>query len=154
MALAQVVVETSENELNAVPQLLDKLDLWGRIVTGDALFTQHNLSARILSLGGHYLWPVKDNQQRLHNDVWLFFMPPRKAPGWFIKPLRQEAARTGNNAHGQLEQRILTSVVDETGFLDWPSARQVLKQVRQVITLATGTVTVQEVYGVTSLPPR
>jgi predicted transposase YbfD/YdcC len=154
VVLAQVAVEAKENELVAAPQLLDRLDLRGRLVTGDALFTQRNLSVRILFRGGHYLWPVKDNQQRLHHDVRLFFVPPRKAPGWSIRPLPHTVARTVNNAHGRLEQRTLTAVVDETGFLDWSGARQVFKLVRQVTTLATGAVTVQEVHGVTSLPPE
>ena len=154
VVVAQVAVEAKENELVAAPQLLDRLDLRGRVVTGDALFTQRNLSVRILSRGGHYLWPVKDNQQRLHQDVRLFFLPPRKAPGWSIQPFPQTVARTVNNARGRLEQRTLTAVVDETGFLDWPGARQVFKLVRQVTTLATGVVTVQEVHGVTSLPPE
>lgn len=154
VVLAQAAVGAKENELVAAPQLLDELDLRGRVVTGDALFTQRNLSVQILSRGGHYLWPVKDNQQRLHDEVRLFFVPPRKAPGWSIQPLPQTVARTINNAHGRLEQRTLTAVVDETGFLDRPGARQVFKLVRQVTTSATGTVTVQEVYGVTSLPPE
>lgn len=154
IVLAQLAVEAKENELVAAPQLLDGLDLRGRVVTGDALFTQRNLSVRILSRGGHYLWPVKDNQQRLHQDVRLFFVLPRKAPGWSIQPLPQTVARTVNNAHGRLEQRTLTAVVDETGFLDWPGARQVFKLVRRVTTLTTGAVTVQEVHGVTSLPPE
>lgn len=153
VVLAQVAVEAKENELVAAPLLLDGLDLRGRVVTGDALFTQRNLSVQILARGGHYLWPVKDNQQRLHDDVRLFFLPPRKAPGWFIQPLPQTVARTVNNAHGRLEQRTLTAVADEAGFLEWPGARQVFKLVRHITTLATGVVTVQEVHGVTSLPP-
>lgn len=154
IVLAQVAVESKENELRAAPKVLDSLDLYGRVVSGDALFTQRNLSVQVLARGGHYLWPVKDNQQRLRQDVELFFVPPRKAPGWFIQPLQQTTAYTTDKVHGRLEQRTLTAVVDETGFLDWPGARQVFKLVRHVTDLATGVVTEEVAYGITSLPPE
>lgn len=152
--LSQVAVGAKENELVAAPKLLANLDLQERVVTGDALFTQRKLSVQVLAGGGHYLWPVKDNQQRLREGVGLFFVPPRKAPGWCTQPLPQTIAQTVDKAHGRLEVRTLTAVADETGFLDWPGARQVFRLVRRVTCLATGVVTVDEVYGVTSLPPE
>jgi len=151
ITLAQVAVETKENELVAAPKVLDSLDLHGRMVTGDALFTQRNLSMQILARGGHYLWFVKDNQPCLNDDVRLFFVPPRKAPGWSIRPLPQTTAQTTNKGHGRLEQRTLTAVGDETEFLNWPGARQAFKLVRQTTHMATGVVTIEEVYGLTSL---
>lgn len=154
ITLTQVAVETKENELVAAPKVLDNLDLHDRVVTGDALFTQRKLSVQILARGGHYLWFVKDNQQSLNDDVRLFFVPPRKAPGWSVRPLPQTTAQTVDKAHGRLEQRTLTAIEDETGFLDWPGARQVFKLVRQTTRLATGLVTVEEVYGLTSLSPH
>lgn len=154
VVLAQVAVGAKENELTAVPKVLAHLDLYGRVVSGDALFTQRDLSVQVLGRGGHYLWPVKNNQQRLRQDIALFFVPPRKAPGWSIQPLPQTTAHSIDKVHGRLEQRTLTAVVDETGFLDWPGARQVFRLVRHVTRLATGVVTVEEVYGITSLPPE
>lgn len=153
VVLAQEAVESKENELVAAPKVLKSLNLRGRVVTGDALFTQRNLSMQILACGGDYLWPVKDNQAGLKEDVSLFFMPPRKAPGWYINPLPGTTAQTVDKAHGRLEERTLTAIVDETGFIDWPGARQVFRLVRKVTCLTTGVVTTDEVYGVTSLPP-
>lgn len=152
IVLRQMAVEAKENELLAAPKVLDTLDLRGHVVSGDALFTQRKLSAHVLSRGGHYLWPVKDNQQHLKEDVLLFFVPPRKVPGWHIQTLPQTTAQTVNKAHGRLEQRTLTAIVDEPGFLDWPGVRQVFKLVRKVTSLTTQVVTTEETYGVTSLP--
>ena len=154
VVLSQVAVGAKENELVAAPKLLASLELRGRVVTGDALFTQRKLSVQVLAGGGHYLWPVKDNQPRLAENVGLFFVPPRKAPGWHIQPLPQTTAQTVDKAHGRLEQRTLTAVADETGFLDWPGSRQVFQLVRRVTCLMTGVVTVEQVYGLTSLPPE
>lgn len=154
IVLSQVAVEAKENELVVAPKLLAGLNLQERVVTGDALFTQRKLSVQVLASGGHYLWPVKDNQQHLRQDVGLFFIPPRKAPGWYTQPLPQTTAQTVGKAHGRLEVRTLTAVADETGFLDWPGVRQVFRLVRRRTCLTTGAVTVDEVYGLTSLPPE
>lgn len=152
VVLAQEAVESKENELVAAPKVLESLNLCGRVVTGDALFTQRNLSVQVLARGGDYLWPVKDNQAGLKEEVSLFFIPPRKAPGWYIKPLPQTTARTVDKVHGRLEERTLTAIVDETGFVDWPGVQQVFRLVRKVTCLTTGVVTTDETYGITSLP--
>ena len=73
VVLVQVAVEKKENEISAVPQILEAIDLKGRIVCGDAMFTQRKLSVQILAQGGDYIWFVKDNQPTLRADVERFF---------------------------------------------------------------------------------
>lgn len=154
VVLMQVAVETKENELVAAPRLLASLDLRGRVVSGDALFTQHNLSVDILAQGGDYIWYAKDNQRHLKDDIALFFVAPRQAAGWYRPPLPQTQARSTNCAHGRLEQRTLTAIVDENGFIDWPGVRQVFKLERKVTSQATGVTWVETTHGLTSLPPE
>lgn len=154
VVLMQVAVDTKENELVAAPHLLSSLDLRGRVVSGDALFTQRNLSVDILAQGGDYLWYAKDNQRHLKEDIALFFVPPRQATGWYRPPLPQTQARSTNTAHGRLEQRTLTAMADEQGFLDWPGARQVFKLERKVIELSTGVTRSETILGLTSVPPE
>jgi hypothetical protein len=57
------------NEHKAALRLLPDLVLEGRLITGDAIFCQRDLSRRILDGGGHYLWVVKDNQPSLLADI-------------------------------------------------------------------------------------
>ena len=57
-----------KNELGALPRLLDQLDLGGRVVTGDAQFTQRKVCQRIVAKG-HYFFAVKDNQPTLKEDI-------------------------------------------------------------------------------------
>jgi predicted transposase YbfD/YdcC len=38
------------------------LDLRSKVVTGDAMFAQRDLSQQIVDAGGDYVWTVKDNQ--------------------------------------------------------------------------------------------
>ena len=154
VVLMQVAVETKENELVAAPRLLSSLDLRGRVVSGDALFTQRNLSVDILAQGGDYIWYAKDNQRHLREDIALFFVPSRQAGGWYRPPMPQTQARSTTCAHGRLEQRTLTVMADENGFIDWPGSRQVFKLERKVTNQTTGVTWVETTYGLTSLPPE
>jgi predicted transposase YbfD/YdcC len=154
IVLMQVAVDAKENEVSAAPRVLMSLDLRGRVVCGDAMFTQRDLSVQVLYQGGDYVWFVKDNQPRLKEDVEQFFAPPRKAPGWHAPELVQDEAQTTEKGHGRLEQRTLTAVVDETEFVDWPGLQQVFKLERKVTQITTGVISTEEVYGITSLSPE
>lgn len=151
IVLVQVAVESKENEKTKAPQVLKCLDLRGRVVTGDAMFTQRDLSVEILALGGDYIWYTKDNQPHLKEDVELFFVPPSQSPGWHKPPLPQSTAQQTNKVHGRLERRVLTVMSDNDGFLDWPGVRQVFKLERFVTHLATGETTAYVIHGITSL---
>lgn len=154
VVLMQVAVASKENELTAVPEVLMTLDLRGRVVCGDALFTQRDLSVQVLYQGGDYIWFVKDNQPRLKADVVQFFGPPRKAPGWHAPAMPQDVAQKTQKGHGRLEHRTMTVIPDEAGFIDWPGLQQVFKLERKVTHLATNQVTVETAYGITSLSPE
>jgi predicted transposase YbfD/YdcC len=151
VVLMQVAVGHKENELVAAPSVLAAVELSGRVVCADALFTQRALSVQILAQGGHYIWFVKDNQPRLRQEVAQYFAPPRAAPGWRAPAMRQEAATSSQKRHGRLEERRLTAIADPNQYLDWPGLSQVFRLERKVTTLATGAITTETVYGITSL---
>jgi predicted transposase YbfD/YdcC len=50
-------------------KLLERLDMTGKIVTGDAIFCQKSIATKIVERGGDYLFPVKDNQKTLRRDI-------------------------------------------------------------------------------------
>jgi hypothetical protein len=64
IVLMQVEVGAKENELACAPRLLKSIDLQGKIVTGDAMFTQRELSRQAVEAGGEDVWSVKENQPR------------------------------------------------------------------------------------------
>ena len=57
-------------------KLLERLDLKGKIVTGDAIFCQKSIAAKIVERGGDYVFPVKDNQKTLRQDIETAFNEP------------------------------------------------------------------------------
>jgi DDE_Tnp_1-associated len=63
------------NEHKAALRLLAGLVLEGRLITGDAIFCQRDLSRAVLVGGGHYLWVVKDNQPTLLADIQAALAP-------------------------------------------------------------------------------
>jgi predicted transposase YbfD/YdcC len=153
IVLMQIAVETKENEISAAPKLLAMLDLKGRVVCGDAMFTQRTISVQILSQGGDYIWLLKDNQPTLKADVEQFFVPPRNTPGWKAPTMPQDQACSTQAGHGRIEKRVLTLIPDEAGYLDWPGVAQVFKLERTVTQETTQKTTQETVYGLTSLTP-
>ena len=93
MVLFQVAVDSKENEIVAAPTLLKRLDLIGTLATGDAMFTQRQLSIQIVEAGGDYLWMVKDNQPTLRADIELLFAPEYVSAGWSAPPVDFTTAR-------------------------------------------------------------
>jgi predicted transposase YbfD/YdcC len=69
LIFSQVAVEEKENEIIAIPRLLDLLDLKGAVVTIDAIGCQRDIAEQIVKAGGDYILPVKDNQPALHAKV-------------------------------------------------------------------------------------
>ncbi len=71
--MAQQVVESKSNEITAIPELLNLLDLTGAIITLDAMGTQRNIAAQIIEQKGNYILALKGNQGNLRKEVVAFF---------------------------------------------------------------------------------
>ncbi len=68
---------SKENEIGAAPKVLSGVELRGKVVSGDALFTQRDLSSQIVEAGGHSVWRVKANQPNLRADIERRFGPEK-----------------------------------------------------------------------------
>lgn len=73
--LGQMPVDAKTNEHKAALELLKGLALHGRVITGDAMFCQRDLSRQVVRGGGHYLWKVDDNQPSLKDAIASAFEP-------------------------------------------------------------------------------
>ena len=153
VVLNQVNVELKENEISAAPKVLAGVEVKGKVVTGDAMFTQRDLSSQIVEAGGHYLWKVKDNQPTLRADIERLFGPEKVPLG--SAPLRTDfqAMMTTTKAHGRLEKHTLTTSALLNPTTDWPYLGQVFQLVRAVRHLKSGKTSHEVIYGITSLPP-
>ncbi len=73
LVLGQLACEEKSNEITAIPQLLELLEIKGCIVTIDAMGTQTKIAEKIVDKGADYILSVKENQPRLHADIALYF---------------------------------------------------------------------------------
>jgi len=72
-AFGQVKVDDKSNEITAIPELLDLLNLDGATVTIDAMGCQKEIAQQIVASGGDYVLALKGNQGTLHDEVHEFF---------------------------------------------------------------------------------
>ncbi len=73
IVLGQRKAEEKSNEIKAIPELLELLDLNGCLVTIDAAGCQKNNADIIVEQGGDYLFSLKGSQGNLHDDVIFLF---------------------------------------------------------------------------------
>ena len=74
LSLGQIATAGKSNEITAIAQLLEALDLSGATVTIDAMGRQHEIAQAIIDAGADYVLPmVKDNQPTLAENLreWL-----------------------------------------------------------------------------------
>ena len=67
--IGRLPLEDKENEITAIPKLLDKLDVEGAVISIDAIGTQTDIAAQILDKKADYFLAFKDNQGSLHEAV-------------------------------------------------------------------------------------
>lgn len=65
LTLGQVAVDSKSNEITAIPELLDMMDLEGTVVTIDAMGCQKSIAKKIVQENGDYTFAVKDNHPKL-----------------------------------------------------------------------------------------
>ena len=69
LSIGQVKVDDKSNEITAIPDLLDLLDIKGATITIDAIGTQEEIVNKIVDKEAHYVLPVKDNQKELRKQI-------------------------------------------------------------------------------------
>lgn len=72
-SLGQKRVEEKSNEIKAIPELLEVINVKDTIVTIDAMGTQTAIAEKIRSKKGDYVLAVKENQKTLFEEIKLYF---------------------------------------------------------------------------------
>ena len=126
ITLGQIQVEEKTNEIIAIPELLDMLDVEGSIITVDAMGCQKAIVSKIIENEADYVISLKGNQGNLFEDVRFYFenecVPrleegPEKGHGriewreyYLETDLQQKSEWCGLNAIGAVH-----SIVEEKG---------------------------------------
>ena len=123
IVLGQSVVDGKTNEITAFAPLLDRVDITDAIITADALHTQDEHARYLHRRGAHYVFIVKGNRPRLHQQ--LAGLPWRDMPA---VDLTQDAG------HGRRESRTLKLAAVRnavTGGIVFPHAQLAVQIVRR-----------------------
>lgn len=73
ICLASEEIEDKTNEIPTIPEILDRFNVKGNIITWDALNTQTKNVDAVIERHGDYVVPVKGNQGNFYNDLILYF---------------------------------------------------------------------------------
>jgi len=149
LVLAQRAVDGKSNEITAIPDLLDMLNLKGAIVSIDAMGTQKEIARRIVDKGADYVLALKGNQTSLHEDAALFFADE-------VCAARCAASAETDAGHGRIEERSCRA--GEAKWLaerhpDWEGLRSVAAVAARRIDKKTGGESRETRYYITSLEP-
>ena len=125
IALGQLACEEKSNEITAIPELLDQIDVKGAVVTIDAMGCQKAIAKKIITGGGEYVLAVKGNQKTLYNTIRELFNSYLEENFANVKHRQYE---THNKSHGRTEERAYYLVKLPADFplkKQWPSIRAI-----------------------------
>jgi predicted transposase YbfD/YdcC len=126
LILGQLKVDSKENEIVAIPKLLEMLHLKRATVSIDAIGCQKDIAAQIIAAKGHYVLVLKENQPALYAAVKKLM---DEAILEQFKELRHDSFEETHGDHGRIETRRVW-VCDEIRWLkmakEWPGLRQMV----------------------------
>lgn len=96
LTLGEICVEEKTNEITAVPELLDLIDVEDVIVTADAMSCQKKITEKIIEKKADYVIGLKQNQPALFKDAEDYFNE-------FSAEL--PSVCTTEKGHGRIEKR-------------------------------------------------
>ena len=130
IALGQIATEEKSNEITAIPELIDQIDIQGAVVTIDAMGCQKKIAKKIKRGGGDYVLAVKDNQPKLHQAIEEFFVEALEDDLGQVPHHRHE---THDKGHGRMEDRhyYLAKLPDDFAFKkQWPGIKAIGMAIR------------------------
>lgn len=124
-SLGQKAVNEKSNEITAIPELIERLQIKGQIITIDVMGTQTAIVEKIRRKRADYVLELKGNQGSLYEEVKEYFAD---------KELTREIEKSGNykktkeEAHGQIETREYYQTEDIQWMIqkkDWKGLKSI-----------------------------
>jgi predicted transposase YbfD/YdcC len=130
LSLGQVACAEKSNEITAIPEVLQLIDLKGAILTIDAMGTQKAIAKQIVDGEGDYVLALKGNQKTLHDAV-IDYVSAQLENDFADVDARQLCVT--ETLHGQTETRIYTHLPvpkDLPMLEDWAGLKSIGTVVR------------------------
>jgi len=149
ISIAGMKVDEKSNEITAIPELLDLINIENCIVTIDAMGCQKEIAKKIVEKDGHYCFAVKENKKNFYVDIKDYFS--------FVLNDNLEKKNlitytTTDKDHGRIERREHYIVYD----IDWLYGKENWQNVSMIgmtrnYREVNGEVSIQEKYYISDL---
>jgi predicted transposase YbfD/YdcC len=120
LVLGQVKTNEKSNEITAIPELLDIINIAGNIITTGAMGTQKEITKKIINQDADYILAVKANQPQLLEHILDKFRFSKELETYVNHDLGQ----------GRIETRKCT-LISDFQFIEpnngWESLRSIIK---------------------------
>jgi len=119
ITLGQVKTDEKSNEITAIPELLETLDIKGGIVTIDAMGCQRKISQKVIEQEANYLFAVKLNQPTLYEEISEYF---QWAVGDEVESKILSRFEVAQKGHGRISRWRVTASSEVAWFeskSDW-----------------------------------
>ncbi|MDE5635927.1 MAG: ISAs1 family transposase, partial [Muribaculaceae bacterium] len=146
ITIATEACKEKSNEIKAVPVLIDKIDISGKIVTADAMSMQKDIIEKIRKKGGDFLIELKANQPSLRYGVEDMLKERRPLYSYTEDP---------ELGHGRIETRTyniydgLEIIADKE---KWGGNMTIIEYMAETVIKKTATHTREKRLYVSSLP--
>lgn len=104
ITFGEITVPEKSNEITAVPELIDMLDVENSIITADAMSCQKKITEKIIDGKADYVIALKENQPKLYEEVMNYFENKKYSDVNLIE--------TNDTNHGRVECRIYSLETD------------------------------------------
>lgn len=123
MCLGLKSVDDKSNEIPAVQQLVDLLDLKGAIATADAMHCQVETAAKIIDKGADYVLTVKGNQKSLRAEICEALTEAFEKQN---SRLRQCSSKENNHGREETRDVVVMPVPKKSKiFSRWPNIKTI-----------------------------
>ena len=149
--LGQVSVDSKSNEIPAVRELLEILQLKGAVVTADAMHCQKETAAAVIEKEANYIFQVKENQPRLLESIQETFAEYETQN--YESPEVRSASINERNRTREESRTCMVAPAPAHIRNSWKGARTI-GLIARMRRLSNGTEQTEISYFLSSLPPR
>lgn len=134
LSLGQKVVESKSNEIPAVRELIEELNIENAIISADAMHCQKETAEKIIENKGDYVLQVKANQGNLYEEIYAMF--DDKYMDIVDKDCEYEIFSTIEKSHGRIEKRtcyVLNGLEYFNKYLkEWKGLKKIFAVKREI----------------------
>ena len=149
LSIGQVKVDDKSNEITAIPDLLELIDIEGSTITIDAIGTQEEIVNKIVDKKAHYVLKAKENQKSLYKDIKKYFNKQYNLYG--NKEIKYKKTIEKDHGRAEIREYFLSYNVDTiTDKEKWKTVRAIAYV--KVQTMINEEVTITDNYYIIDYP--